>query len=93
MNTIGIHPFDIAFQDQYEDGDKVEFYIDGPESKLYYGTIRGKANMTLVNFWIVELDEMIPTWNYSCITVLHTLMRLRGSNQPFPYENILKCQI
>lgn len=83
--TDPIHPDNKI---HYNEGDRVQFTIDGNVNKLYHGTIVGFATNHLIDQWIVRLDEKLPDWEYSCIIVQHTFIRPFGDNRPFLCEGI-----
>lgn len=66
----------------YQDQERVEFIIvaDGP---IYKGKIVGVANSHLIDHWMIQLDEKIPDWEFSCVSIPHPQIRREGSNVEF----------
>jgi len=74
----------------YQDNDLIDVALNGDCTKIYKGRIRGLASEHIIDMWIVEIENPFLyedlKWPYSCITVQHTFLRKRGSNEPFLCE-------
>jgi len=73
---------------RYNDGDRVQIALNGDPQDLYEGTIVGLASEHIIDYWIIELDYMLPNWSYHCITQQHTFIRPRCDNRPFLCEGV-----
>jgi hypothetical protein len=71
----------------YVDQQQVEVYIKGPFELRFTGRIIGRAtNENVIDYWMVLLDEKMPGYEYSAISVPHVSIRPKGSNTPFLTE-------
>jgi hypothetical protein len=73
---------------EFHEGDRVEFTLDGNVSNLLMGTVVGISTRHLIDYWIIQLDEKLPEWEYSCVTIQHTMMRPLDDNRPFLCEGV-----
>lgn len=74
-----VHP---DLKTEYGEGDRVEFVLDG-KPPVYKGKIVGIASRHILDHWIVQPDERLPDWAYSCVSLQHTFIRREGSNDEF----------
>jgi hypothetical protein len=81
-----MNALDPALKIKYRDGDRVDVALAGDVTNIVRGTVRGISAQHVLDWWIIELDEPIEGWEYSCITEQHTFLRREGSNQPFLCE-------
>lgn len=75
---------------EYREGDRVEVALGGDVKEVVLGTIRGISSAHVLDFWIVQLDQLLPSWEYSCITAQHTFVRPLGDNRPFLCEGVFR---
>jgi hypothetical protein len=78
-----LHP---ANKIRYTEGQQVDVALAGDIETLRKGTIRGLISEHLIDHWIVEFNEPVEGWPYSCISVQHTFLRPSGDNRPFLCE-------
>lgn len=80
-----LHP---ANKIRYREGDRVEIALSGDTANIVMGTIVGFAADHIIEWWIVKLDRLLSTWEFSCISVQHTFIRPSGDNRPFLCEGV-----
>jgi hypothetical protein len=82
---LKLHPLHPDSKPQFKDGDEVEFTPDGSvDSPIYSGRIVGRATSPdVIDNWIILLDAPIPEFEWSAVCMPHTLIRRKGSNEPF----------
>lgn len=78
----------------YRYGDPVEisalhFAVSENPDKLLYGIVVGKISEHVIDFWMVELEEFIPNWEYKVVSVASSLMRPRGSKEEFLCKQVI----
>lgn len=71
---------------EYEEGARVQFTIDGSLRELLTGTVRGVAYTHIVRHYIVIPDKQIKEWPYSAVCVQDSFMRRIGENRSFGCE-------
>lgn len=79
------HPLNPADKPEFQNNDAVEFTVDGDvEGKLHTGRIVGKAINGIVDHWIILLDERVEGYPWDAVSIPHTFIRRKGSNDTFP---------
>lgn len=83
---MNLNPFHPDAKPQFKDGDEVEFTPNGSkDSPTYTGRIVGRSTSPgVIDNWIILLDHPIPDFEWSAVAMPHTLIRRKGSNEPFP---------
>lgn len=71
--VIEAEPFD---KPSFKDNQRVEVTLEGNGNWLP-GRIRGIASSHLIDIWIVELDDYPDDWDFRCVTVPHSYIKLR----------------
>lgn len=83
---MDLHPLHPDSKPQFQDGDEVEFTPTGAaDSPIYPGRIAGRTTSPgVIDHWIIILDAPIPGYEWSAVSMPHTLIRRKGSNESFP---------
>lgn len=71
----------------YNEGDRVEFTIDGNTDNILTGKITGLVSKHIIDVWIVTPDKPISGWQYSNIAVQSSFIRMEGENRRFGSQN------
>lgn len=81
----------MSHKQKFKYNDRVEFDLysfgeNQPRGSLIRGRIVGLVSEHIIDFWIVEMDEFLPLWEFKAISVQNTFLRPEGSNEPFLWE-------
>ncbi len=67
---------DPALKIDYQDQDPVMVRLNGPTSPAVFGRILGRATAPdILDYWIVLLDEPLPDYPYSAVSVPHIFLQ------------------